>query len=167
MRATQAEFAPVDCGEGLWIVPGWHAPPAAARTVVRLDPGMAFGTGTHPTTRMCLSFLARRAAAGAPWPRVLDYGTGSGILAIAAARLGATEVDAVDIDPAAVEAARENARANGVGVLDRRGQRPVLLEQAVGDGIGEGRLQPDRERVHRGEAVRGVQRLCWSSQCSR
>lgn len=116
VRATQAEFAPVDCGDGLWIVPGWHAPPAEATTVVRLDPGMAFGTGTHPTTRMCLAFLARRAAAGTPWPRVLDYGTGSGILAIAAAKLGAGDIDAVDIDEAAVRTARENAGANGVAV---------------------------------------------------
>jgi ribosomal protein L11 methyltransferase len=120
VRATQAEFAPVDCGHGLWIVPGWHEPPGAARTVVRLDPGMAFGTGTHPTTRMCLGFLAGRAAAGTPWPRVLDYGTGSGILGIAAARLGASDIDAVDIDGAAVETARANALANGVSVRTGR-----------------------------------------------
>jgi ribosomal protein L11 methyltransferase len=117
VRATQAEFAPVDAGHGLWIVPGWHEPPAEARHVVRLDPGMAFGTGTHPTTRMCLGHLAARAARGEPWPeRVLDYGTGSGILAIAAVRLGAAAVDAVDIDPAAVRAAEENAARNAVAV---------------------------------------------------
>lgn len=117
VRATQAEFTPVDAGHGLWIVPGWHAPPEAARHVVRLDPGMAFGTGTHPTTRMCLGFLAARAARGEPWPaRTLDYGTGSGILAIAAMRLGARDVDAVDIDGAAVRAAAENAERNGTDV---------------------------------------------------
>lgn len=128
VRATQAEFTPVDCGHGLWIVPGWHEPPADARTVVRLDPGMAFGTGTHPTTRLCLSFLARRGA-GTAWPRLLDYGTGSGILAIAAAKLGATEVDAVDIDAAAVDTARANAIGNGVAI---RTGRPDLAAGRYG-----------------------------------
>ncbi len=85
--------------------------------MIRLDPGLAFGTGTHPTTRMCLRWIARSAAARpAPWPRVLDYGCGSGILAIAAALHGARDVDAVDLDPAAVEATRVNAAANGVAL---------------------------------------------------
>jgi ribosomal protein L11 methyltransferase len=97
----------------LWIVPSWHEAPVAARRVVRLDPGLAFGTGTHPTTRMCLRWIASHAAA---WPRVLDYGCGSGILAIAAAMHGALQVDAVDIDPAAVDAARANAQANDVAI---------------------------------------------------
>jgi ribosomal protein L11 methyltransferase len=88
-------------------------PPPAARQVIRLDPGLAFGTGTHPTTRMCLRWIARHAS---PWPQVLDYGCGSGILAIGAAVHGAREVDAVDIDPAAVESARANAQANGVAL---------------------------------------------------
>jgi len=83
--------------------------------VIRLDPGLAFGTGTHPTTRMCLRWIAERAAApGAGWSRALDYGCGSGILAIGAALHGATHIDAVDIDPAAVESTRLNAIANGV-----------------------------------------------------
>jgi len=111
VRLTQSQFEPVPITEDFWIVPSWHQPPAAARRVLRLDPGLAFGTGTHPTTRMCLRWLATHAQ---PWSRVLDYGCGSGILAIAAALHGAREVDAVDIDPAAVQATRANAAANGV-----------------------------------------------------
>ncbi len=113
VRITQAQFEPVRITPGFWIVPSWHAAPAAAERVIRLDPGLAFGTGTHPTTRMCLRWIASHAAA---WPRVLDYGCGSGILAIAAALHGALDVDALDIDPAAVEAARANAQANGVAI---------------------------------------------------
>lgn len=115
VRLTQSQFAPVEITPSFWIVPTWHEPPAAARTLIRLDPGLAFGTGTHPTTRMCLRWIARRAEQGA-WGRVLDYGCGSGILAIGAAKHGATEVDAVDIDAAAVEATRLNAQANGVQI---------------------------------------------------
>jgi ribosomal protein L11 methyltransferase len=113
VRITQAQFEPVPITPGFWIVPSWHAAPAAAERLIRLDPGLAFGTGTHPTTRMCLRWIAGHAAA---WPRVLDYGCGSGILAIAAAMHGALDVDALDIDPAAVEAARANAQANGVAI---------------------------------------------------
>jgi ribosomal protein L11 methyltransferase len=111
VRLTQSQFAPVAITPTFWIVPSWHAEPAAAQTVIRLDPGLAFGTGTHPTTRMCLRWIAGHAQ---PWPRVLDYGCGSGILAIGAALHGARDIDAVDIDPAAVEATRANALANGV-----------------------------------------------------
>jgi ribosomal protein L11 methyltransferase len=115
VRLTQSQFAPVGITAGFWIVPSWHAPPAAARTVIRLDPGLAFGTGTHPTTRLCLRWIADHAASrGTGWSRVLDYGCGSGILAIAAALHGARQVDAVDIDPAAVVATAANASANGV-----------------------------------------------------
>ncbi len=106
-------------------MPTWHEPPAQAREVIRLDPGLAFGTGTHPTTRMCLRWIATRQ--GAAPARVLDYGCGSGILAIGAAKFGAAEIDAVDIDPAAVEATRLNAEANGVrlktGLPDAAGGR--------------------------------------------
>ena len=117
VRLTQAQFAPVEITPTFWIVPSWHVPPPAAQTVIRLDPGLAFGTGTHPTTRLCLRWLATQPAARrAGWQRVLDYGCGSGILAIAAALLGAREVDAVDIDPAAVAATRANATANGVAL---------------------------------------------------
>ncbi len=115
VRLTQSQFTPVEITPTFWIVPSWHEPPAAARQVIRLDPGLAFGTGTHPTTRMCLRWIAWHAN---DWsvrrPRVLDYGCGSGILAIGAALHGAGEVDAVDIDPAAVEATLANAKANGV-----------------------------------------------------
>jgi ribosomal protein L11 methyltransferase len=117
VRITQAQFAPVSITPSFWVVPSWHAPPAEARTVIRLDPGLAFGTGTHPTTRMCLRWIADHAASRGPgWSRVLDYGCGSGILAIAAALHGAHGVDAVDIDLAAVTASSANALANGVAV---------------------------------------------------
>ncbi len=116
VRLTQAQFAPVEIAPGFWIVPSWHEPPPSAVRAIRLDPGLAFGTGTHPTTRMCLRWIAAAHAAGrsAGWTRVLDYGAGSGILAIGAALHGARGIDAVDIDPAAVESTRANAAANGV-----------------------------------------------------
>ena len=112
VRLTQAQFTPVEITPEFWIVPSWHEPPAAARQVIRLDPGLAFGTGTHPTTRMCLRWIARHPQGESNSGRVLDYGCGSGILAIAAAIFGAQAVDAVDIDPAAVEATRANAVTN-------------------------------------------------------
>jgi len=133
VRLTQSQFAPVEITPSFWIVPTWHEPPAVAQRVIRLDPGLAFGTGTHPTTRMCLRWIARNAQAPQPaWQRVLDYGCGSGILAIAAALHGAGEVDAVDIDPAAVQSAADNAAANGVrlhaGLPDQAsGQYPLVL----------------------------------------
>ena len=112
VRLTQSQFAPVEITPEFWIVPTWHEPPAQARQVIRLDPGLAFGTGTHPTTRMCLRWIASR---GNPaGKRVLDYGCGSGILAIGAAKFGATDIDAVDIDEAAVDSTRLNAEANKV-----------------------------------------------------
>lgn len=128
VRLTQSQFAPVDITPNFWIVPTWHAPPEAAQTVIRLDPGLAFGTGTHPTTRMCLRWIAKH-----PMPeRVLDYGCGSGILAIAAAKFSATDVLAVDIDPAAVESTELNATANqarlSAGLPDRaQGRYGVVL----------------------------------------
>lgn len=111
VRLTQSQFDPVEITPTFWIVPTWHEPPAAAKEVIRLDPGLAFGTGTHPTTRMCLRWIAAHAPQG---QRVLDYGCGSGILAIGAAKFGADPIVAVDIDPAAVESTRLNADANGV-----------------------------------------------------
>lgn len=117
VRLTQSQFAPVEVTPDFWIVPSWHEPPAHAARVIRLDPGLAFGTGTHPTTRMCLRWIARHAdALGGQWTRVLDYGCGSGILAIGAALHGAQDIDALDIDPAAVSSTELNARANGVSL---------------------------------------------------
>jgi len=112
VRATQAQFAPLCPAGRLWIVPSWHAAPRdPAAAVVRLDPGMAFGTGSHPSTRLVLEWLARNLAGG---ESVLDYGCGSGILAIAAAKLGAARVAAVDVDAQALATTTENARANGI-----------------------------------------------------
>ena len=116
VRLTQAQFGPCRITEAFWIVPTWSEVPSEARQVIRLDPGRAFGTGTHPTTRMCLRWIVEHGDAGVAWPRALDYGCGSGVLAIAASRFGAREVDAVDVDPAAVETTRANAIANGVVV---------------------------------------------------
>ena len=113
VRLTQSQFAPVDITSDFWIVPTWHEPPAQAKHIIRLDPGLAFGTGTHPTTRMCLRWISQHGMSG---QRVLDYGCGSGILAIGAAKYGATDIDAVDIDEAAVTATELNAQANGVGL---------------------------------------------------
>ena len=113
VRLTQSQFAPVDITPDFWIVPTWHEPPAQAKKVIRLDPGLAFGTGTHPTTRMCLRWIATHDVAN---QRVLDYGCGSGILAIGAALHGAATIDAVDIDDAAVTATVLNADANHVGL---------------------------------------------------
>lgn len=111
VRLTQSQFAPVEITPEFWIVPSWHEPPAAARRFIRLDPGLAFGTGTHPTTRMCLRWIARHDLVG---QRVLDYGCGSGILAIGASMHGADPVDAVDIDEAAVTSTQLNAQTNRV-----------------------------------------------------
>ena len=110
VRRTQAEFSPIKIGQRLWVGPSWHEPPAE-RIAVRIDPGLAFGTGSHPTTRLVLRFLDRTIRGG---ERVLDYGCGSGILALAAAKLGAARVDGTDIDPLAVQTALANALANDV-----------------------------------------------------
>ena len=138
VRLTQSQFTPVEITPEFWIVPTWHEPPTEAKQLIRLDPGLAFGTGTHPTTRMCLRWISRAptlATACAALPpeganffrggpsknspasafgRVLDYGCGSGILAIGTAKFGALEIDAVDIDEAAVQSTRANADANHV-----------------------------------------------------
>jgi len=113
VRLTQSQFAPVEITPEFWIVPTWHEPPEQAQQVIRLDPGLAFGTGTHPTTRMCLRWIATHAVPA----RVLDYGCGSGILAIGASKYGAQEVLAVDIDEAAVQSTELNAEANRVALV--------------------------------------------------
>ncbi|MBP5997777.1 MAG: 50S ribosomal protein L11 methyltransferase [Azonexus sp.] len=125
VQLTQSQFDPIRVSERLWIVPSWHESPDPAAVNLILDPGMAFGTGSHPTTRLCLEWLERHVAAGAS---LLDYGCGSGILAIAAARLGAGRVAGVDIDPQAVEAARANAERNGVTALFADSTQPVAGE---------------------------------------
>jgi ribosomal protein L11 methyltransferase len=129
VRLTQSQFAPVEVTPDFWIVPTWHEPPEQARQIIRLDPGLAFGTGTHPTTRMCLRWIAQHSLQG---QRVLDYGCGSGILAIGAAKYGATDIDAVDIDEAAVTSTELNAQANSVqlqaGLPDKaQGQYQTVL----------------------------------------
>jgi ribosomal protein L11 methyltransferase len=111
VRATQAQFAPLRITETLWIVPSWCEPVDPAAINLALDPGLAFGTGSHPTTRLCLKWLARELRAG---DTVLDYGCGSGILAIAACRLGAARVVGTDVDAQALVASRANALRNGV-----------------------------------------------------
>ena len=133
VRLTQSQFSPVPITSDFWIVPTWHEPPAEAQRVIRLDPGMAFGTGTHPTTRMCLRWIATQPLEiQEQWTRVLDYGCGSGILAIGAALHGARGIDAVDIDTAAVQSTELNAQANGVelraGLPElAQGQYPLVL----------------------------------------
>jgi ribosomal protein L11 methyltransferase len=111
VRAVQGQFDPIRITDHFWIVPSWHKAPEPGAINIELDPGMAFGTGSHPTTRLCLEWLCETVR---PGTSVLDVGCGSGILAIAAARLGAASVLAIDIDERAVEAARENATKNGV-----------------------------------------------------
>jgi len=113
VQLTQAQFDPIQISPRLWIVPSWHESPDATAINLILDPGMAFGTGSHPTTRLCLEWLEREVTPGCS---LLDYGCGSGILAIAAARLGAGRVAGVDIDAQAVAAARANAERNGAAV---------------------------------------------------
>ncbi|HMM47169.1 MAG TPA: 50S ribosomal protein L11 methyltransferase [Thiobacillaceae bacterium] len=111
VRLTQAQFEPIRISERLWIVPTWHTAPDRGATNIKLDPGLAFGTGTHPTTRLCLRWLDTHLAGG---EALLDYGCGSGILAIAASKLGATPIDGTDIDPQAIRASRDNAALNGI-----------------------------------------------------
>jgi len=113
VRLTQSQFHPIQITPRLWVVPSWHTPPDPGAINIALDPGVAFGTGAHPTTRLCLRWLAETVT---PDADVLDYGCGSGILAIAAMKLGAANACGIDIDPQAVLAAQQNAQNNGVDV---------------------------------------------------
>lgn len=125
VQLTQSQFDPIRVSDRLWIVPSWHESPDPAAINLILDPGMAFGTGSHPTTRLCLEWLERQVTESSS---LLDYGCGSGILAIAAARLGAGRVAGVDIDPQAVESARANAERNGVSAVFADSAQPVAGE---------------------------------------
>jgi ribosomal protein L11 methyltransferase len=113
VRLTQSQFTPIRIDERLWIVPTWCSPVDPSAINLTLDPGLAFGTGSHPTTRLCLQWLSTELV---PGETVLDYGCGSGVLAIAAKKLGASSVWGVDIDPQAIVASRANAALNGVAV---------------------------------------------------
>jgi ribosomal protein L11 methyltransferase len=113
VRLTQSQFDPIRINDRLWIVPSWHVAPDPTAINLELDPGLAFGTGSHPTTHLCLEWLCDKVRGG---ERVLDYGCGSGILALAAAKLGAADVLGVDIDERAIEAAADNAARNGVAL---------------------------------------------------
>lgn len=126
VRNTQAQFGTIEIARGFYVVPSWVEPPDPAALNLRLDPGLAFGTGSHPTTRLCLEWLRETVRGG---EALLDYGCGSGILAIAAAKLGAGRVTGVDLDPQAILASRANAAANDVAA--------TFVEP---DGLGAGRF---------------------------
>jgi ribosomal protein L11 methyltransferase len=114
-REWMENFKPMSFGEHLWIVPSWTTPPEPDAVNILLDPGLAFGTGTHPTTALCLQWLDKHSHSQLEQCKeVIDYGCGSGILAVAAAKLGARHVWAVDNDPQALIATRDNAEKNGV-----------------------------------------------------
>lgn len=113
VRLTQSQFEPIHIGERIWVVPSWHDAPEPDALVLELDPGLTFGTGSHPTTRLCMEWLEQSVK---PGQSVLDYGCGSGILAILAQKCGANPVVGIDIDPQAVESARQNSERNRADV---------------------------------------------------
>ncbi|VWC09199.1 ribosomal protein L11 methyltransferase [Burkholderia pseudomultivorans] len=113
VRLTQSQFDPIPVGERIWVVPSWHDAPDPDALILELDPGLAFGTGSHPTTRLCMEWLEQSVR---PGQSVLDYGCGSGILAILAKKCGANPVVGIDIDPQAVESARQNSERNRADV---------------------------------------------------
>lgn len=110
-RSWMTRYKPLEVGRRLWIVPSWCTPPEPEAVNIILDPGLAFGTGDHPTTSMCLAWLSEQTLTG---KTLLDYGCGSGILSIAALKLGAAQAWAVDIDPQALDVTRRNAELNGI-----------------------------------------------------
>ncbi len=122
VRLTQSQFDPIRINDRLWIVPSWHTAPAPDAINLELDPGLAFGTGSHPTTHLCLEWLCDTVRGG---ESVLDYGCGSGILALAAAKLGAADVLGVDIDQCAIEAAADNATRNKVALRLAHSRQPL------------------------------------------
>ncbi|MGV8898443.1 MAG: 50S ribosomal protein L11 methyltransferase [Burkholderiaceae bacterium] len=109
VRLTQSQFEPIHIGKNIWVVPSWHTAPDPNGLILELDPGLAFGTGSHPTTRLCMEWLEAHAPQGLS---VLDYGCGSGILAMVAHKLGSASVIGVDIDPQAIESATANSTRN-------------------------------------------------------
>jgi ribosomal protein L11 methyltransferase len=113
VRLTQSQFEPIHIGKNIWVVPSWHEAPDPDGLILEVDPGLAFGTGSHPTTRLCMEWLE---AHPAPGKSVLDYGCGSGILAMVARKLGAADVIGVDIDPQAIESAQLNAERNACAI---------------------------------------------------
>jgi ribosomal protein L11 methyltransferase len=113
VRLTQSQFDPIPIGERIWVVPSWHDAPDPDALVLELDPGLAFGTGSHPTTRLCMEWLEQSVQKD---QSMLDYGCGSGILAILAKKCGANPVTGIDIDPQAVESARHNSERNHADV---------------------------------------------------
>jgi len=132
-NAWRQNFAPMDLGNGLWICPSWCESPRGVQTIIRLDPGLAFGTGAHATTRLCLQQTGELFATGQRFENVLDYGCGSGVLAIAAAKLGAQQVWAVDIDPRALATTADNAASNAVTTQLRIAQADELPEKFQAD----------------------------------
>jgi len=126
-QAYKQHFKPLQCAPDLWIVPSWSEPPDPAATVIRLDPGLAFGTGSHPTTFLCLSWLA---GVDLKDYRVIDFGCGSGILAIAACKLGARQVIAVDIDPQALSATASNMQVNNISADQIQLSSPADMDQS-------------------------------------
>jgi ribosomal protein L11 methyltransferase len=125
VRLTQSQFEPIHIGKNIWVVPSWHDAPDPNGLILELDPGLAFGTGSHPTTRLCMEWLEAHPPVDLS---VLDYGCGSGILAMVAKKLGAAQVSGVDIDPQAIESARYNSERNRCEINyflpEEFGQRP-------------------------------------------
>ncbi|TDJ29189.1 MAG: 50S ribosomal protein L11 methyltransferase [Gammaproteobacteria bacterium] len=129
-RAHLKYFKPIQCGKNLWVVPSWADPPDPDAINIRLDPGLAFGTGSHPTTALCLAWLSDKNLND---QSVIDYGCGSGILAITACKLGAAHVIAVDIDPQALSATRDNMNRNGIDPASFETCLPERMDLEVTD----------------------------------
>ncbi len=130
VQAYRDHYFPVQCSDKLWIVPSWHEAPDPTAINIELDPGLAFGTGGHPTTSLCLAWIADHEIEN---KTVIDYGCGSGILAIAACKLGASQVLGVDIDPQALDASRQNAERNHIPATDFKLSRPESMDRTPVD----------------------------------